>query len=160
MQMTNRRRRLAARLLAVALLAATLTTVGSLTSPTPAEARCDGPGREFRSTFSYGGKLRASETPLNGTCNENNNYRGILKDESQDGYCVSVWFREGSDPWIQAYNGRVCGVGNTAAFDWVDGYLNNSRAYERLCIEDPLDGFLVACGWGSELNAYGTNWGF
>jgi hypothetical protein len=40
--MIHRRRRLAARFLAVGLLAAPLFTVDSVTSPRPAEARCNG----------------------------------------------------------------------------------------------------------------------
>lgn len=90
--MLHRRRWLAARFLAVGLLAATLSAVDSLASPTPAEARCAGNGNPVRSTFSYNGKVRVSETPVTGTCNGNNIYTGVLKDESRDANCVSIYF--------------------------------------------------------------------
>jgi hypothetical protein len=72
MPMLHRRRRLAASFLAIGLLAATLFTVDSLAFPDTAEARCNGVNNPVRSTFSYNGVLRVSETPVSGTCNANN----------------------------------------------------------------------------------------
>ena len=74
--MLHRRRRLAAGFLALSLLAATLYTVDSLASPSPAEARCTGEGSPVYSWYRYAGDLVASETPGAGTCNGNNIYSG------------------------------------------------------------------------------------
>jgi len=63
--MTHRLRRLAARFLAISLLAATLYAVDSLASPRPAEARCNGVNNPVWSNFVWG-YLRASETPSAG----------------------------------------------------------------------------------------------
>jgi hypothetical protein len=76
MHMLHRGRRLAASLLGVGLLAATLFAVDSLTLPSPAEARCMGEGNPVYSWFSHAGAVRASETPGAGTCNGNNVYTG------------------------------------------------------------------------------------
>jgi hypothetical protein len=92
--MLDRRRRLAARFLAIGLLAAMLFTADSLSLPSPAEARCTGVGNPVRSTFSYGGGVAVSETPVSGTCNGNQLYTEVIKDERADGYCVFIEFME------------------------------------------------------------------
>ena len=156
--MLHRRRRLAARFLAIGLLAATLSAVDSLALPGTAEARCIGVGNPVRSTFSYNGTVRVSETPVTGTCNGNQAYSGTLKDERADGNCVSVWFMESATggQWISPGSGYTCG--GTSSFEWHD--LNgNSRVYERFCLEDPDTGPFV-CGWGSTINDFGTNYGY
>ena len=61
--MLRRRRRLAANLFGVGLLAATLFAVDALTMSSPAEARCTGEGNPVYSWFSHAGAVRASETP-------------------------------------------------------------------------------------------------
>ena len=152
--MLHRRRWLAARFLAVGLLAATLYTVDSLASRRPAEARCAGNGNPVRSTFSYGGTVRVSETPVAGTCDGDNIYRGTLKDERGDGNCVSVWFWEASIGWHRAAS--TCG--GTATFQW-DDRNHDSRAYEELCIYNDNTGF-SACGWGTQEDGYGVNYGY
>jgi len=159
MHMLDRRRRLAARFLAIGLLAATLFTVDSLASPSPAEARCMGVNNPVYSWFAYDrAAVQASETPAAGTCNGNNTYTGVLKDEEQDGYCVSVQFRETDTFWVPV--GYVCGKGNTDRFEWNDLQYNNSRAYEQLCVHRASDGVQVACGWGNEIEGFATNWGY
>ena len=160
MHMLDRRRRLAASLLAVGLLAATLFAVDSLVLPSPAEARCMGEGNPVYSWFSYGGGVVASETPVAGTCNGNNVYTGVLKDTRADGYCVSVWFNDAGQGWYQAPGGQVCGYGNTSTFQWSDRN-GNSTVYEQFCIEPvTAQGDLVACGWGSNRDGFATNWGY
>jgi hypothetical protein len=157
--MIHRRHRLAARFLAISLLAATLFTVDSLTSPSPAEARCTGVNNPVTSTFRYDrAAVQVSETPAAGTCNGNNAYTGVLKDTEQDGYCVGVKFRETDTYWARV--GYVCGAGKTDRFEWYDLQYNNSRAYETLCVYRASDGVEVACGWGSDTGGYGTNWGY
>ena len=156
--MLDRLRRLTARFLAVGLLAATLFTVDSLTSPSPAEARCTGVGNPVRSTFTYVNNVAVSETPVSGTCNGNQLYTGVLKDESRDGFCVSVKFRETDIGWVRV--GYVCGKGNTDEFEWRDLQYDNSRAYEQLCVHRESDGVEVACGWGNDTGGFGTNWGY
>jgi hypothetical protein len=156
MHMLDRRRRLAARFLAVGLLAATLFAVDSLSSPSPAEARCGGPNNPIRSTYSpFGdGVVRATETAFVDTCNGNDTYQGVLEDTRADGYCVSVQFANGDFVWYEAAS--VCGVGNTNWFSFTDSN-HNSRLYEQLCV------FNIAyeeCGWGEFFEAYGLNWGF
>jgi hypothetical protein len=155
--MSHRRRRLAARFLAVGLLAATLSAVNSLTFPDTAEARCNGVNNPVTSTYSYGGYLRASETPLTGTCNANGTYRGTLKDRRADGNCVHVQFREPSEAlWRIPDGGTACG--GTSTFEWRD--LNgDAHAYQRFCIVNANTGF-VACGWGSDQGGYGLNHGY
>jgi hypothetical protein len=160
MHMPRWLRRLAARFFAIGLLAATLFTVDSLASPSPAEARCTGVGNPVKSTFSYGGGVAASETPLTGTCNGNQLYSGVLKDERADGYCVSVQFKETGYEWGDY--AVVCGNDNTLAFDYRDKN-NNSRAYQRFCLYTaPPNSRLRTCGWGTQVGFgyYGTNWGY
>jgi hypothetical protein len=151
MQMRHRLHRLTARFLAISLLAATLFAVDSLASPSPAQARCNGQGNPLKSTFSYGGGVAASDTPGTSTCNGNNTYTGILKDERADGYCVTVWFQETGTPgWIPASGGfRACGVGNTSEFSWTDRN-GNSYVYQQFCLERSSTGVDVACGWGTQ----------
>jgi hypothetical protein len=156
--MLHRRSRLAARFLAISLLAATLFTVDSLASPDTAEARCAGVNNPVRSTFSYNGTVRASETAGADTCNGNNFYAGVLKDESSDGYCVSVWFHEvGMVDWSRA--GRACG--GTVTISWQDGN-GNSRVYEQFCIDRTSMPGHYTCGWGTQVGIqyYGTNYGY
>jgi hypothetical protein len=157
MHMSYRLRRLIARFFAVSLLAATLFTVDSLASPSPAEARCNGQGNPVWSNWYRGGVLTASETPGAGTCNRNNIYTGVLRDDRADGYCVVVQFKETGIDWTDA--GAVCERGNTSTFQWED--LNgNSYVYQRFCIfplSDPTQ--TTACGWGTG-GSYGINHGF
>jgi hypothetical protein len=158
--MINRRRRLAARFLAIGLLAATLFAVDSLASPSPAEARCTGVGNEVRSTFSYGGGVAVSETPVTGTCNGNSLYTAVVKDTRADGYCVRVEFFETGYPfWFSPAGSYVCGYGNTSSFEFRETN-DNSRAYERLCLSPQDDFDNKICGWGTVRGDYGTNWGF
>lgn len=155
--MLHRRRRLAASFLTIGLLAATLFAVDSLALPSPAEARCNGVSNPIRSNFIWGYE-RVSETPSGGTCNGNNIYTGVIKDERADGYCGSVWFKEAGLPWIRPSGGRVCGVGNTSSFQWYDQN-GNSYVYEQFCVEH-INGDIVVCGWGSTVNGYGVNHGY
>jgi len=157
--MLDRRRRLVARFLAIGLLAAMLFTADSLTSPSPAEARCNGEGNPVTSTFSYGGHTRVSETPVSGTCNGNDLYRGVLKDAYPDGYCVSVWFEIPGQGWFLPFGGNVCGSGNTSTFEWNDTN-DNHQSYQRFCIDKATNHEIVACGWGSVIGAKGLNHGF
>jgi hypothetical protein len=132
-KMMHRRHRLAARFLAIVLLAATLYAVDSLASPSPAEARCTGVNQPVKSTFIVGGRTVASETPLTGTCNGNQLYQGVLRDESADGYCVYVQFKETGIDWTPAVPpGALCG--GSASFEWRDRN-DNSRVYEWFCIQ-------------------------
>jgi hypothetical protein len=160
MHMLHRRRRLVARFLAISLLAATLFTVDSLTSPDTAEARCKGQGNPFWSYFSYNGAIRVSENPYDGTCNGNNIYTGLLKDESSDGLCVSVKFKEAGFDWMIPDGGTVCGYGGTSRFEWRD-INGNSLVYQQFCLANPNTGFAV-CGWGNQVgNQYSAqNWGY
>ena len=157
--MNHRLRRLAARFLAMSLLAATLFMVDLLASPTPAEARCNGVGNPVRSTFSYNGVVRVSETPASGTCNGNQTYTGTLRDERADGNCVEVWFMETGTGWIRPAGGVSCGQPST--FEWVD-HNGNSRAYQQFCIYNRNTGVTVACGWGTSVGfgSYGVNHGY
>jgi hypothetical protein len=159
MHMLHRLRRLAARFLAISLLAATLYAVDSLASPSPAEARCAGVSNEVRSTFIFNGFVRVSETPAPGTCNGNQLYGGIVKDEFADGYCVEVQFKETGIDWTVPAYGSVCGTGHTSLFEWRDRN-SNSYVYERLCLWPLGDPSVKICGWGSNLNDYGVNHGF
>lgn len=158
--MIHRRHRLAARFLAIGLLAATLFTVDSLTAPSPAEARCNGVNNPVTSTFSYGGGVAVSETPRAGTCNGNDIYTGVLKDTRADGLCVSVWFHYPGQGWFKPLGaGPVCGTGSTSTFEWNDTN-DNSSVYQmfRLYRASNLD--FVAEGWGTQQNTYGLNHGF
>ena len=157
--MLDRRRRLAARFFAIGLLAAMLFTVDSLSLPSPAEARCTGVNNPVRSTFSYGGGVAVSETPVSGTCNGNQLYTAILKDERADGYCVFVEFMEAGGGWTIPDDGAVCYEGNTARFEWRDSN-NNSRVYEHLCLLRDGPPYDIHCGWGTREGDYGTNWGY
>jgi hypothetical protein len=162
--MLHRRGRLAARFLAISLLAATLFTVDSVTSPSPAEARCVGVNNPVRSTYSYSGYLRASDTPGAGTCNNNDIYTGVLKDERADGYCVIVQFEITGQGWFLPTppgSGIVCGAGQTKTFQWNDTN-NNHQANQRFCIQQASNGTIVACGWGSDSSsgAKALNYGF
>jgi len=157
MHMLHRRRSLAARFLVISLLAVTLFAVDSLASPSPAEARCIGQGNPANSYWNYG-KLRATETAGADTCNGNNFYAGVLKDESADGYCVEVWFGGEGAGWNRA--GQVCGAGQTTTISHQD--LNgNSKVYEKFCMR-PVSGdpVLVSCGWANGLDNYGVNTGY
>jgi hypothetical protein len=158
--MTHRRHRLAARFLAIGLLAATLSVVDSLTFPDTAEARCTGQGNPVRSTFSWDGNVQVSETPGAGTCNGNNIYTGVLKDEQPyDPECVRVRFKEAGMPdWETPAGGTTCG--GTSTFQWRDRN-GNSRVYQQFCIYNSLTGF-SACGWGIYISSsfYGTNHGY
>jgi hypothetical protein len=163
MHMLHRGHRLAARVLAVGLLAATLYAVDSLAFPDTAEARCAGTGNPVRSTFSYAGTVRVSETPVTGTCNNNQLYQGILKDEYRDGRCVSVLFKE-ADMVDWEIAETVCGVGETTPFEWRDRN-DNSRVYQTFCAVDPGANPAAVCGWGTQASTivgryYGTNYGF
>lgn len=144
--MLHRRRRLAARLLAVGLLAATLSTVDSLALPTPAEARCKGPNNPVYSWFDYNGQRRVNETPGTGTCNENGIYTGTLRDVLQDGLCVHVQFKETGIDWTIPDDGTACG--GTSTFQWSDRSGNNNQAWQRFCITNSATGF-ARCGWGT-----------
>jgi hypothetical protein len=144
--MIHRRRRLAARFLAVGLLAAALFTVDSVTSHRPAEARCNGVNNPVKSTFSYGGYVRVSETPGAGTCNGNNIYTGTIKDERADGYCVTVKFKEAGFDWMIPDDGTACG--GTSTFQWHD-INGNRQAYQQLCISNGATGEAY-CGWGDK----------
>jgi hypothetical protein len=166
MHMTHRLRRLAAKFFAISLLAATLFTVDSLASPTPAEARCNGVTHPVRSNFIWGYE-RVSETPRTNTCDGNNTYTGILKDERADGFCGSVWFRESGtgNQWLSPPGGKVCGNGNTSTFQWTDRN-SNSYVYQQFCAELE-NGELRRCGWGTNDappslsgGPYGVNHGF
>jgi hypothetical protein len=161
MQMSHRCRRLAARFLAIGLLAATLFTVDSLASPSPAEARCKGEGNPVYSWFNFNQVVRVSETPAAGTCNGNDIYTGVLKDEAQDGYCVSVWFEIPGQGWFLPLGGNVCGAGNTSTFQWNDTN-DNHQSYERFCIDKASNHEIVQCGWGNvvAINGKALNWGF
>jgi hypothetical protein len=158
--MIGRRHRLAATFLAIGLLAATLYAVDALALPSPAEARCTGVGNPVRSTFSYPVSVAASETPVTGTCNGNQLYSGVLKDERADGYCVSVWFQEAGLGWVRA-SSILCGNGNTSSFEWRDRN-GNSYMYEQFCVHRASDHALLACGWGTGIGEqyYGVNQGF
>ena len=156
--MFDRPRRLAASLLAVGLLAATLFAVDALALPTHAEARCMGDRNPVQSWFNPGGGVAVSETPGAGTCNGNNVYSGVIKDERADGYCVFVEFKETDLAWTIPDNGAVCGYGNTASFQWRDNN-NNSRVYEHLCLLGESSGAII-CGWGTRQLGYATNWGY
>ena len=157
--MPHRRHRLAARLLAIGLLAATLYTADSLALPSPAEARCTGVNNPVYSWFAQvPGSVSASETPAAGTCNGNNIYTGVLKDEKTDGWCARVRFRETGLPWITY--GEVCGNGNTDRFEYHDQHLNNSRAYQQFCLYRETNPDQFFCGWGNEPDGFATNWGF
>jgi hypothetical protein len=163
MQMINRLRGLAARFLAVGLLAATLFTVDSLASPSPAEARCKGVNTPVYSWFSPGEGVAASETPGTGTCNNNNIYSGTLKDEKSDGYCVYVLFMEAGHPWVTGRT-RVCGNGNTGTFQWED-VNGNSRVYQKFCLQTLNPPYESICGWGNDVefpghDVYALNWGY
>jgi hypothetical protein len=75
--MLHRRHRLAARFFAIGLLAATLFTVDSLASPSPAEARCTGVNNPVKSTFRYDRvAVQVSETPAAGTCTGTTSIQG------------------------------------------------------------------------------------
>jgi hypothetical protein len=152
MHMSHRLRRLAARFFAISLLAAALFTVDSLTSPSPAEARCIGEGNPVYSWFNPGGGVAASEIPGAGTCNGNNIYTGVLEDERSDGLCVAVQFKETGIDWTTAPGGTVCGTGNTSTFQWNDRN-NNSYVYQRFCVGG-------ICGWGNNVNGYAANSGY
>jgi hypothetical protein len=158
--MLHRRRRLAARFLAVGLLAATLSAVDSLTFPDTAEARCAGNGNPVNSTFSYFGEVRVSDDPVTGTCNGNQLYTADLIDRNpNDPYCVQVWFKETGIDWTIAK--EICG-GGTERFEWRDRN-SNSRAYQAFCIRNPSSGYFT-CGWGTQTSYlgryYGTNYGY
>lgn len=160
--MLNRRRRLAASFLAIGLLAAMLFAVDSLTLPSPAEARCKGVNNPVTSWFAYERIVRVTDTPVSGTCNGNNVYVGVLKDERADGYCVSVWFKEAGRDWMlpePAGAGIVCGAGNTSQFEWHD-INGNSTVYQQFCIDKASNHQIVACGWGNIIGDYATNWGY
>jgi hypothetical protein len=162
MRMLHRRHHLAARFLAISLLAATLYAVDSLASPSPAEARCTGVNQPVKSTFIVSGRTVASETPVTGTCNGNQLYSAVLRDESADGYCVYVQFKEVGIDWTPAVPpGALCG--GSASFEWRDGN-SNSYVYEPFCIQ-PLSGGAYTCGWGTGVGTYanspyGVNQGF
>jgi hypothetical protein len=157
--MLHRRHRLAARFLAISLLAATLYAVDSLASPSPAEARCMGQGNPVYSWFrNTRPAIQVSETPAAGTCDGNNVYTGVLKDEEQDGWCAGVRFRETGFQFVTV--AVVCGAGNTERFEWRDLHLNNSRAYQQLCIHRESNQQQFVCGWGNDPDAYATNWGY
>jgi hypothetical protein len=148
--MLHRRRRIAARVLAVGLLAATLSAVDSLTFPDTAEARCAGNGNPVNSTFSYNGTVRVSDDPVTGTCNGNQLYTADLRDRSADGNCVSVQFMETGIGWTTAAS--TCG--GTERFEWRDRN-DNSRVYQRFCLVQA-----GVCGWGTVIGGYGTNYGY
>jgi hypothetical protein len=158
--MTHRRHRLVARFLAIGLLAAMLSVADSLTFPDTAEARCLGQGNPVRSTFSYGGFVQVSESPGAGTCNGNNIYTGVLKDEQpHDPECVRVRFKEAGMPnWVTPSGGTTCG--GTSTFQWHDRN-GNSRVYQQFCIYSSVTSF-SACGWSTFIgNAfYSTNHGY
>jgi hypothetical protein len=163
MHMNHRLLRLAARFLAVGLLAATLSMVDSLTFPDTAEARCAGNGNPVNSTMSYGGVVRVSDDPVTGTCNENQLYTAVLKDRRADGNCVEVFFGEtvpGGIRWLRA--AYTCGP--DVRFEYRD-INDNSRAYQTFCIYDRDTFATVACGWGNSTSLtlgqyYGTNYGY
>lgn len=156
--MSHRRRRLAARFLAIGLFAATLFTVDSLAASRPAEARCIGEDNPVQSWWKYLYVVRATETAGFDTCDKNNYYTGFLKDESADGYCVSVWFLEADlTSWQLA--GRVCGVGKTVSVTWQDRN-GNSTVYEQFCVDPVSNPRHYICGWGNGLDNYATNYGY
>jgi hypothetical protein len=161
--MLHRGRRLAARFLAIGLLAATLYAVDSLAAPSPAEARCKGVNTPVYSWFSPGEGVAASETPGTGTCNNNNIYSGVLKDEKADGYCVWVLFMETGSPWRPA-GSRVCGNNNTGTFQYED-FNGNSRVYQKFCLQTLNAPYHEICGWGNDVETpsnpvYALNWGY
>ena len=148
--MTHQLRRLTARFLAIGLVAATLFTVDSLAAPAPAEARCVGQGNPVYSWFRWNNAaVQASDTPAAGTCDGSNIYTGQLKDEAQDGYCVSVWFREAGLNWTLPDSGPniLCGAGNKATFSWRDRN-GNSYVYQQFCLHRASNLENVRCGWG------------
>jgi hypothetical protein len=159
--MLHRLRRLAARLLAVGLLAATLFVADSLALPSPAEARCAGVNRPVRSTFTVD-VLRAYDSPLSGTCNGNQVYGAILYDARGDGFCVEVQFKETGIAWTRPAYGLACG--GSSYFEWRDRN-GNSYSYQRFCIWSRVTGS-VYCGWGDRFSAgygpspYGVNSGY
>jgi hypothetical protein len=158
MHMLHRHRRLAARLLAVSLLAATLYAVDALAAPSPAEARCKGVNTPVYSWFSPGEGVAASETPGTGTCNNNNIYSAVVKDEKADGYCVWVLFRETGTPW-RTVGSRVCGKGNTTTIQYED-FNGNSRADQKFCLQTLNPPYESICGWGNSIEGYALNWGY
>jgi hypothetical protein len=144
----------------IGLLAATLFTVDSVTSRSPAEARCMGVNNPVTSWFAFEGIQRVSETPGAGTCNGNNIYSGVVKDERQDGFCAGVFFKEtGSGGWGTPPGGVICGVGHTSSFQWEDTN-GNSYVYQRLCVLRASNLVIVACGWGNSLDGYAANSGY
>lgn len=161
--MMHRRHRLAARFLAISLLAATLFTVDSVASPSSAEARCGGVNNPMWSYLRFNTQIRVSENAHAETCNNNDLYTGVLKDEYQDNMCAIVQFEIPGQGWFfpQKGSGIVCGKGNTSTFEWNDTN-DNHQTYERLCIAYAHNLEIVACGWGNDISpgAKGLNFGF
>jgi hypothetical protein len=161
MHMLHRLRRLATRFFAIGLLTATLFVADSLALPSPAEARCIGEGNPVRSTFTVD-VLRASETPVYGTCNGNQLYRANLVDERYDDFCVEVQFKETGIGWTTPAYGWACET--SSFFEWRD-HNSNSYSYQRFCIWSRSTGSSY-CGWGTRFSAgygdspYGVNSGY
>ena len=166
--MSNRLRRLAAKSLAVALLAATLFVADSLTSPSPAEARCVGVNHPAKSDLRWGPTyIRVTETPAAGTCNGNQTYTTTLRKESIDDYCAELWIKDGNEPWTNYL--EVC-LYHEEIRNWSYRDVNgNSRFYQQFCLRGRSPGVFpqLVCGWGTEIgysvgagSPYGTNYGF
>jgi len=155
--MISRSRRFGTSLVALGLLAATLFAVQSLATPGTAEARCNGVTKPVRSNFVWGGVERVSETPRTNTCDGNQTYTATLRDEAQDGYCVSVWFE---DAGYISRSSAVCGNGNYLVFASTD-INGNSYSYEWFCVHPASHpGDIAACGWGGAVDGYGVNHGY
>lgn len=119
-------------------------------TPSAAQARCAGVNKAFTSTLGASVAF-VTETPDNGTCNNNNFYGGSVKRLNRaDVGMVGVWIQNNGE-WTQVeYTNSTTGV----PFSFTD---NNSRSLMTLCWYEAAAGAGVAhCGWGATYGPVGT----
>ena len=155
---------------AVVAAVSVLTTLAfaglSAVAPGTAAARCAG-STAVRNNLvidQSGKKVEVvAEKPVDGTCNGNNTYQGVVHSK-WPGWRPTVWISEyPGDKWVP-YRGTYDNVAHTYTYKDPD---KNSSSRMILCIDkDGLD----ICGWGENWGwsdegaiyngAYGTNHGY
>jgi hypothetical protein len=134
-ELRNARRKLFIAALLIPLAFAVQATV----DPAAAQARCAGVNVLTNSTLNVGGSVYVNETPVAGTCDNNNFYASAVK-SSFSGWRASAWIQNGG-----VWTGYLGQYNNTTAYSYQYPH-SPSYSYIELCLDN---GSTWYCGWGS-----------
>ncbi|WP_026269759.1 hypothetical protein [Salinispora arenicola] len=140
------------------LLGATFASLA--VAPSAAQARCAGVGTSITSTLNIGSAVAVRETPVAGTCNDNNYYQGTFQ-SNYAGWRASVWFeRDGWQSRFGPYGTAVQYYSYSDTSTPVPG-----ATAMHFCLDNGVTWY---CGWGNNYiiaagvthNFTGLNHGF